>query len=355
MPSIDFGDVAARIAAGLSGIRACLVVSRDGLTLGAYPADAEERGREVWDLLEQVGDVTRGFVEMGMEMWVLARRGPYGAIVVASPDVRPGLVLDRIEANLVVAEQARAKQAVEEPAPVPRPEPVRRPRSPLHPEPRLDAPEPVPKEEVPESEEPPKEDQAAPVVDLSRVPDHEPAAIEAVSQPEADPAPEPMQANMQPQPDPVPEPIQANTQPEPDPVPQPVQAHVQSNPEPAAEPAHVSFEPVHEVMKPREEPVRLTSAPAAAGEPAHENVPTFQPASTPEPQVGEVFVAGVSTTQPPIPQPQPPSVPAAEAEPSEETSAKKPARRRFRRKSGEVDRVALAREFGDLMKDEFGV
>jgi hypothetical protein len=76
-------------------------------------------------------------------------------------------------------------------------------------------------------------------------------------------------------------------------------------------------------------------------------VPAFRPAATAAPEGGDVYVAGVApaTGPPPEPEPEEPA-PAA---------AKKPARRRFRRKSGEVDRVALAREFGQLMKDEFGV
>lgn len=186
MPSTDFGDVAARIATGVSGIRACLIVDRDGLSLGAHPADGEARAREVWDLLERAGDLKRGFVEVGMELWVLSRRGPYGAVAVATPDVKPGLVLDVMDANLLAAEQARVRQASEEPAPPPRSEPVQRPRSPLHPEPRLESTEAPPVAEPVSAEADPAPAEATPVVDLSRVPEPEPAP------PEPDPDPEPV-------------------------------------------------------------------------------------------------------------------------------------------------------------------
>ncbi|MDQ4005991.1 MAG: hypothetical protein M3135_06800 [Actinomycetota bacterium] len=342
MAVMDFKDVAARIAAGLTGIRACLVVSRDGLSLGAYPADGEGKAREVWDVLEQLGDLKRGFVEMGMELWVIARRGPYGAVVVSSPDVKPGLVLDRIEANLVAAEQERSRQAVDEPVPPLRPDPFRRPRSPLHPEPRMDQPEPDlspsdPEQSVSETERSEATDSAAdetgrpelvtptaPLVDLSRVPE-----------PEADPEPEP-----EPVPEPVPIPV-----PEPDPEPAPVAED--SAPEPAE-----SEWPPPAAPEPIAQPAAEVFAQAVETEPAAapvEQIQTFTPATAPTPEVGDVYVAGVApeTAPPPVP------VPTPEPPAAEEPPAKK--RRRFRKKSGEVDRVALAREFSRLLQDEVGV
>jgi hypothetical protein len=119
----DLGELAARMCAGLDGVRACLVLSSDGLTLGAYPADGEELGREVWDRFEQVAAPQRGFLDLGEEVWVIARRGPYTAVLVSAVALRPGLLLDRVEALLRAAEETRIREP-EAPA---KPE-MRRPR-----------------------------------------------------------------------------------------------------------------------------------------------------------------------------------------------------------------------------------
>lgn len=104
--------------------------------------------RKAWDTLEQIGDPLRGFVDMGSEIWVVASSAAYSAVMVAAPGAKPGLLLDRIESQLLIAEEARAAEAAEAPAAPAAPEPVRRPRSPLHPEPRLDAaPQPMPEPE----------------------------------------------------------------------------------------------------------------------------------------------------------------------------------------------------------------
>ena len=140
MSATEFGDLAARMSAGVAGVRACLILSRDGLSLGAHPADGEARARKAWDALQQIGDPQRGFVDMGEEIWVVSARGAYAAIIVGSPEAKPGVLLDRMEAELASADVARA--ADDSPA---RPgDPRSRPRSPLHPEPRLEVkPEPV--------------------------------------------------------------------------------------------------------------------------------------------------------------------------------------------------------------------
>ncbi len=164
---MDFGGLAARMAGGLDGVRACLIVSRDGLSLGAHPAAEEHRAREAWDAVQSVGDVHRGFAEVGQELWAVARRGPYAAIMVASPEVRPGLLLDRMDTHLLAAERLRARSAEEGPeAQAIRSEPARRPRTPLHPEPK-----PEPKETRPTHEpvNPALEGLAGRLVDLSSV------------------------------------------------------------------------------------------------------------------------------------------------------------------------------------------
>jgi hypothetical protein len=113
------------MCAGLDGVRACLVLSADGLTLGSYPADGEALGREVWDRFEQVAAPQRGFLDLGEEVWVIARRGPYTAVLVSAVALRPGLLLDRVEALLRAAEETRMPDP--QPGP-PSPPEMRRPR-----------------------------------------------------------------------------------------------------------------------------------------------------------------------------------------------------------------------------------
>jgi len=134
MSPTEFGDLAVRMAAGVAGVRACLILSRDGLSLGSHPADGEARARRAWDALQQIGDPQRGFVDMGEEIWVVSARGAYAAVIVASSEAKPGVLLDRMEAELASADVARASEGPEGG----RNEPGKRPRSPLHPEPRLE-------------------------------------------------------------------------------------------------------------------------------------------------------------------------------------------------------------------------
>src|SRR5919106_674249 len=112
---MDFFDLAARMSAGLDGVRACLLLSDDGLTLASYPGGQEDPARQVWDRLAQIGDPQRGFLDLGDEVWAVVRRGPYTAVVVSTPTVRPGLLLDRIESHLRVAEEARLRESAARP------------------------------------------------------------------------------------------------------------------------------------------------------------------------------------------------------------------------------------------------
>ena len=115
MAAMDFNDLAARMSAGVAGIRACLILSRDGLSLGVHPADGEARARHAWDALQRIGDPQRGFVDMGTEVWVVATGGAYAAAMVATPEAKPGLLLDRMEAQLLAADESRS---LETPDPV---------------------------------------------------------------------------------------------------------------------------------------------------------------------------------------------------------------------------------------------
>jgi hypothetical protein len=134
---VDFNLLASRMSIGLDGVRACLILTSDGLTLGIHPDSQEQHARELWQKLQGLGDAQRGFIDVGEEVWVLAKRGPYAAVLVAGPGVRPGLLLDKLEFLLRAAEEARAREASEMTgAPPARAEATRSPRTPLHREPR---------------------------------------------------------------------------------------------------------------------------------------------------------------------------------------------------------------------------
>lgn len=134
--SVDFVALAKSVVAGVADVRACLIVSRDGLTLGACPVDQEEKALAVWSQIATLGEVERGFVALRDEVWAFSRRGPYAALATASPGVRPGLLLDSLGQMLLAAEEARVRKdgvraTSEKEGP---PEASRRPRSSLHPE-----------------------------------------------------------------------------------------------------------------------------------------------------------------------------------------------------------------------------
>jgi hypothetical protein len=145
---MDFSLLASRVSLGLDGVRACLLLSSDGLTLGVHPEGEETAVREAWQTLQAAGDPQRGFVQMPDRTLVFARRGNYAALVVASVETRPGLILDKVEFLLRTADESRAREstALSAPAATPKPEAIRRPRSPLHREPKAEpapSPEPV--------------------------------------------------------------------------------------------------------------------------------------------------------------------------------------------------------------------
>jgi hypothetical protein len=121
--SIDFAALTQAVVAGLSDVRSCLMVSRDGLALGAFPATEEGRTLEVWTRIAALGDVERGFVTIRDEVWVFCRRGAYGALATAPSTARPGVILDSLEQMVLKAEESRVRKeglppAAEREAPV---------------------------------------------------------------------------------------------------------------------------------------------------------------------------------------------------------------------------------------------
>ncbi|HEX6131940.1 MAG TPA: hypothetical protein VF044_09420 [Actinomycetota bacterium] len=127
----DYSALAQRVAVSVGGVRGSLILSRDGLILGAFPDD-ESAVKPAWLRFAALGEPQRGFVEFGDQIWAYVHRGPYASFVVAGTGARPGVLIDRMEQALLAAEEARTKR---EPLRVPDPAqaPSGKPRTSLHP------------------------------------------------------------------------------------------------------------------------------------------------------------------------------------------------------------------------------
>jgi hypothetical protein len=139
----EFSALAARVAASVVELRGCLILSRDGLVLGAFPEGQEGLVKPAWLRFAVVGEPEKGFVEFGEEIWVYVRRGPYAAFAVSGVGVRPGLLIDQLDQMLYAAEEIRSRrEALRLPeAPL---APSGKPRTSLHPEARPSVPTPAP-------------------------------------------------------------------------------------------------------------------------------------------------------------------------------------------------------------------
>jgi hypothetical protein len=139
----EFSALAARVAASVAELRGCLILSRDGLVLGAFPEGDEGPVKSAWLRFAVVGEPEKGFVEFGDEIWTYVRRGPYAAFAVSGLGVRPGLLIDQLDQMLYTAEEVRARREALRVPEVP-PAPSGKPRTSLHPEARPSVPTPAP-------------------------------------------------------------------------------------------------------------------------------------------------------------------------------------------------------------------
>lgn len=130
----EFAALAQRVVLTMDDVRGCLVLSRDGLVLGAFPEDQEAELKPAWLRFVHVGEARKGFVEFSDQLWAFVHRGPYAAFVVTGTSVRPGVMLDQLEQAVIAAEEARAKQKeVTLKVPDAASAPSGRPRTSLHP------------------------------------------------------------------------------------------------------------------------------------------------------------------------------------------------------------------------------
>ena len=132
----DFNTLASSLAQGVGDVRGCLILSRDGLVLGAHPVEAEGVTTPAWVRFATIGDPERGFAQFGTETWCYVRRGPYAGFALVGPGARPGMVIDHMDQVLLAAEEGRTRHeglrgTEVVPAAV---APQSKPRSHLHPE-----------------------------------------------------------------------------------------------------------------------------------------------------------------------------------------------------------------------------
>lgn len=138
---MDYAAVAGSVVLGNPGVRACLVLSPDGLPLAVHPANEEEAAVAVWSRLSALGQVSRGFVTVRSEVWAFVQGERYGALVLADRTVRPGQLLDLVDQVLAEAASASvvaggADRRLEGSAGQPERVAARRFRMPLHPDER---------------------------------------------------------------------------------------------------------------------------------------------------------------------------------------------------------------------------
>jgi hypothetical protein len=137
----EFSALAARVAASVGDLRGVLILSRDGLVLGAFPEGDEALLKPAWLRFAALGEPDKGFVEFADELWAYVRRGPYASFAVTGVHVRPGLVMDQLEQMLMAAEEVRSRREALR-LPDAAPAPSGKPRTSLHADPRP-APQPV--------------------------------------------------------------------------------------------------------------------------------------------------------------------------------------------------------------------
>ena len=135
----DYSALAQRISVGVPGVSGSLVLSRDGLVLGAHPDEVESHAKQAWLRFTSLGEPDRSFVEFPDQVWAYVKRGPYAAFAIAEPGIRPGVLVDRLEQVLLSAEEVRSRR---DPLRVPDPAvaPSGKPRTSLHPQTETPAP-----------------------------------------------------------------------------------------------------------------------------------------------------------------------------------------------------------------------
>ena len=141
----DYSALAQRVSMSVTGVRGCLMLSRDGMVLGAHPeGDVETHVRASWVRFTAVGDPERSYVEFPDQIWAFVRRGGYSSFAVADAGVRPGVLVDLLEQALMMGEQQRALDRETMRLPEMPSAPSGKPRTSLHKQDRAPAAAPFP-------------------------------------------------------------------------------------------------------------------------------------------------------------------------------------------------------------------
>jgi hypothetical protein len=141
----DYSALAQRISVSVSGVSGALILSRDGLVLGASPNEDESLAKSAWLKFTTLGEPDRSFVEFPDQVWAYVKRGPYAAFATAEAGTRPGVLVDQMEQVLLIAEEGRARRDTLR-VPDSNGAPSGKPRTSLHPQgdkPPVDKPSPV--------------------------------------------------------------------------------------------------------------------------------------------------------------------------------------------------------------------
>jgi outer membrane biosynthesis protein TonB len=199
----DYAALALRVSASMPGIRGCLMLSRDGLLLGAHPeGDAEAYAKSAWLRFAALGDAERSYVEFPDQTWAFVRRGGYGAFAIADADVRPGVLVDLLEQALMAGEMERIHDRETMRLPEAPFAPSGKPRTSLHKPER--PPAPPPERIADEPQQPPVDEhgseERAPEVGSESERQADDATIHQEPPPELEPEPEP---ENQPEPEPA--------------------------------------------------------------------------------------------------------------------------------------------------------
>jgi hypothetical protein len=141
----DYAALAQRVSLSIAGIRGCLMLSRDGMILGAHPeGEPEAYLRSAWVRFAGVGEPERSYIEFPDQIWAFVRRGSYAGFAVAEVGVRPGVLVDTLEQALMSAEQERVSDREMMRLPEAPAAPSGKPRTSLHKPERQPTPEPEP-------------------------------------------------------------------------------------------------------------------------------------------------------------------------------------------------------------------
>ncbi|MGH2631333.1 MAG: hypothetical protein ACRDHI_12370 [Actinomycetota bacterium] len=106
----DYSALAQRISVSMSGVTGAIILTRDGLVLGAYPNEDESLAKAAWLRFTVLGEPEKSFVEFPDQVWAYVRRGPYAAFVLAEVGTRPGVLVDQMEQMLLVAAEGRSRR-----------------------------------------------------------------------------------------------------------------------------------------------------------------------------------------------------------------------------------------------------